>query len=148
MEINEQETRNYNRTITFVLQNIFSQNISNPFNIIGNLSDNIEQELIEFTLQQSLQNDESLEENVGIQINEPITLYKKGVEDEECPICIEKFENNERVFTCSCNQIFHYSCINKWIKSKEDCPICRKKINTRIEMDDCFIEWIDNSLDL
>ena len=39
MEINEQETRNYNRTITFVLQNVFSQNITNPFNIIGNLSD-------------------------------------------------------------------------------------------------------------
>ena len=146
MEINEQETRNYNRTITFVLQNIFSQPVINPFNL--NLTNNIEQELIEFTLQQSLQNDEGLEEKEEVEINEPISLFKKDKEDVECSICMETFKNDDRVFVCSCKQTFHYNCINKWIKSKEDCPICRKKINTRVEMDDCFLEWIDNSLDL
>ena len=147
MEIDEQETRNFNRTITFVLQNVFSQPVINPFGL--NLTNNIEQEMIEFTLQQSLQNDESLKEDTNIEINEPITLYNENEnENVECSICMEEFKDKDRVFTCSCNQTFHYSCINKWIKSKDDCPICRKKINTRIEMDDCFIEWIDNSLDL
>ena len=145
MDINEQETRNFNRTISFVLQNVFHQPIANPFSVINN----IEEELIEFTLQQSLQNDEALEENPDIEINEIISLYKKKNDIvEECSICMEEFKDKDRVFICKCKNIFHHSCINKWIKSKEDCPICRKKINTKIEMDDCFLEWIDELLDI
>ena len=145
MEVNELETRNFNRTITFVLQNVFRQPVANPFAIINN----IEQELIEFTLEQSLHQDEALEENENIEINEPLILYEKVKgKDEECSICMDVFEDKDKLFKCKCNNMFHYACINKWIKSKEDCPICRTKINTRIEMDDYFLDWINYSLDL
>ena len=29
---------------------------------------------------------------------------------------------------CSCNGIFHYNCLLKWINTTNSCPICRKPI--------------------
>ena len=76
-------------------------------------------------------------------------MYKKGEDkDEECSICLEYFLDGCKIFSCKCNKTFHYECINKWVKSKEDCPICRKSIKTRIKMDDSFIDWIDAELNI
>lgn len=33
---------------------------------------------------------------------------------------------------CSCNGIFHYNCLLKWINTTNSCPICRKPIETDI----------------
>jgi hypothetical protein len=52
---------------------------------------------------------------------------------EDCPICFEKIDNNEKIYKCKnvCNNYFHYDCINKWInakKTKATCPLCRTVI--------------------
>jgi len=151
MEINEDETRQFNNAITFVLRNVFTQDVSNPFLIINNAVPNIEQEIIDFTLQQSLQTDEILKEDKNIEIDEPIVRFEniKNKHNSECSICMESFKDTDNVFQCECNYIYHYDCINKWIKSKEDCPSCRKNIKTKINLvDDYFLEWIDNSLNI
>lgn len=150
MEVNEEDTRRFNSTVTFILSNSFVQDLMDPFHLINNFSNNVEQEILEFTMRQSLQNDEQLREDDEKEIDEEIQIYNKTEDnkDEECSICMEKFEDKSRVFVCSCKQIFHYNCINKWVKSKGDCPICRKPIKTRIKMDDSFIDWIDAELDI
>jgi len=33
---------------------------------------------------------------------------------------------------CSCNGIFHYDCLLKWINATNSCPICRKSIERDI----------------
>jgi hypothetical protein len=33
---------------------------------------------------------------------------------------------------CSCNGIFHYNCLLKWIDTTNSCPICRKSIERDI----------------
>tara|TARA_Y100000114_G_C11647520_1_gene272449 strand:+ start:119 stop:574 length:456 start_codon:yes stop_codon:yes gene_type:complete len=151
MEINEDDTRQFNHAITFVLRNVFTQDISNPFLIINNAVPNIEQEIIDFTLQQSLQSDDGLKEDQNLEIDEPIVKFAniKNKHNSECSICMEEFKSTDNVFQCGCHYIYHYECINKWIKSKEDCPSCRKKIKTKINLvDDYFLEWVDNNLNI
>jgi len=45
-----------------------------------------------------------------------------------CSICFN--ENKKyRNLTCSCGHTFHKKCINKWLKTENTCPLCRKIIN-------------------
>ena len=34
---------------------------------------------------------------------------------------------------CSCNGIFHYNCLLKWIDTTNSCPICRKPIERDLD---------------
>jgi len=45
----------------------------------------------------------------------------------ECVICLEVVEEN-LMKKIVCGHTFHKSCINDWIKCKNECPICRHKI--------------------
>ena len=54
---------------------------------------------------------------------------------EPCPICLEKFEKNQRVET-TCGHFFHKTCLQGWciqkVKKDEDevcsCPVCNKDL--------------------
>jgi len=63
--------------------------------------------------------------------------YKKIKIDDDlikckssCPICLDKFKDNEFKRELKCKHIYHKKCIDKWIKHKNTCPICRKKCIT------------------
>lgn len=45
---------------------------------------------------------------------------------EYCHICMDNYKEKEfkRVIP-SCNHCFHKKCIDKWLKKKGNCPICR-----------------------
>ncbi|KAJ8766678.1 hypothetical protein K2173_004502 [Erythroxylum novogranatense] len=59
--------------------------------------------------------------------------YKKGnmteLEqggDNECAICLSAFEDGEEVRQLPrCKHSFHAACIDMWLYSHSDCPICR-----------------------
>jgi Ring finger domain len=44
----------------------------------------------------------------------------------ECTICISDFDNGEKYvnFPC-CNHNYHYECLEAWLKTKLDCPVCK-----------------------
>ena len=48
-----------------------------------------------------------------------------------CVICLEDIDQNVRFLRCS--HSFHSDCINKWIKEKKECPICRVSIEEKTE---------------
>ncbi|CAN8269711.1 unnamed protein product [Cochlearia groenlandica] len=60
-----------------------------------------------------------------------ITVYKfrKGdgfVESSDCSVCLSEFEDNERLrLLPKCKHAFHVSCIDTWLKSHSNCPLCR-----------------------
>lgn len=60
--------------------------------------------------------------------------YKKklegGVSDNyECPICLCYFEEGEEVKKLPrCKHLFHAPCIDMWLYSHYDCPICRTHV--------------------
>ena len=46
---------------------------------------------------------------------------------EECSICKEKFKENEYKRDMECGHVYHKKCIDKWLKVKYNCPMCRSK---------------------
>lgn len=51
--------------------------------------------------------------------------------DDTCPICLEKFKDEENVAVLECGHLYHPNCIKKWGKQKPSCPMCKKEIKTR-----------------
>lgn len=49
--------------------------------------------------------------------------------DDKCSICLEKYKEKEILRKLSCEHIFHYKCIDKWLENQYKCPICRNVLN-------------------
>jgi len=68
-------------------------------------------------------------------INESMGKYEKVGKDDldkECSICIEMFKEKEfKRCIPDCKHIFHKKCIDKWLKKKASCPMCRISINKK-----------------
>ena len=48
-----------------------------------------------------------------------------------CPISLSTFSST-KARPKNCNHIFCFSCINKWSKTREICPMCRTKFTNII----------------
>ncbi|KAG8649305.1 RING-H2 finger protein ATL33 [Manihot esculenta] len=47
----------------------------------------------------------------------------------ECPVCLSVFADGEEVKQLSvCKHSFHASCINMWLNSHSNCPVCRASV--------------------
>jgi len=44
----------------------------------------------------------------------------------ECPICLE----DKELCITNCNHNFCFDCLHEWLKINQDCPNCRKKIES------------------
>ena len=47
--------------------------------------------------------------------------------DNECPICWEKINDNK--ITLKCSHSYHTNCIDTWLLKNDTCPYCRCKIS-------------------
>ena len=47
----------------------------------------------------------------------------------QCGICMDTFQDGEQLKKLVCSHIYHKDCLNQWIQSKKDCPLCGKFIN-------------------
>ncbi|XP_050217915.1 uncharacterized protein LOC126668782 [Mercurialis annua] len=64
---------------------------------------------------------------------EILKLFKKVVYsknkvddgDDECPICLEKFEDENKCVVLPCSHMFHELCLQNWLNKNISCPICR-----------------------
>ena len=57
-----------------------------------------------------------------------IKIKEKKYMENNCPICIEAFKRYQTVYKLSCGHIFHVRCLNKELKSRQKCPLCRSAI--------------------
>ncbi|KAF8651761.1 hypothetical protein HU200_063279 [Digitaria exilis] len=63
-----------------------------------------------------------------------ITLckYKRGdalVHTTDCSVCLGEFRDGESLrLLPKCSHAFHQQCIDKWLKSHSNCPLCRSNI--------------------
>ncbi|XP_008219357.1 PREDICTED: RING-H2 finger protein ATL54-like [Prunus mume] len=73
---------------------------------------------------------------VGLQqsIINSITVckYKKDeglIEGAECSVCLTEFQEDETLrLLPKCSHAFHVSCIDTWLRSHTNCPLCRANI--------------------
>ncbi|XP_004485600.1 uncharacterized protein [Cicer arietinum] len=63
-----------------------------------------------------------------------VCKYKKGeglIEGTECSVCLSEFEENENLrLLPKCHHAFHLPCIDTWLSSHTNCPMCRAPIVT------------------
>jgi len=48
--------------------------------------------------------------------------------NDNCSVCLDKFNPNVQVRRLPCLHVFHIKCIDKWLKRNRKCPICRISI--------------------
>jgi hypothetical protein len=51
-----------------------------------------------------------------------------GDQTKECSICQENFESGESVLKLMCRHVYHTDCVINWLKTKNNCPLCRKAL--------------------
>lgn len=58
--------------------------------------------------------------------------YKTGdnlIEGTDCAVCLNEFQNDETLrLLPKCNHAFHVPCIDTWLRSHTNCPVCRAGI--------------------
>ena len=112
---------------------------------------NLEQEILETAMQESLSYYKTQEKKPNVTLCSPKQIICTNEHKEECcAICKENFELEENIITLTCSHIFHSDCISEWIKYKSECPVCRKPIETK-DIDDDLPEidvLIDSDSDL
>ena len=71
----------------------------------------------------------SIKENLSrMKINKKIKLDDNK---KNCCICLEDFKYGQNIYSLSCSHIFHVHCLNKEIKMRQKCPLCRKELNKK-----------------
>ncbi|KAL5710101.1 hypothetical protein ACHQM5_020707 [Ranunculus cassubicifolius] len=61
----------------------------------------------------------------------PILLHRSGSQGEEaqCSICLSAFQDQEKVkILPGCNHTYHPECVDKWLLTQSNCPLCRSSI--------------------
>jgi hypothetical protein len=48
----------------------------------------------------------------------------------ECNICYEKVDNTNIIILMNCGHHYCMNCINNWIITKPNCPMCRKEVTS------------------
>ncbi|XP_076928569.1 uncharacterized protein LOC143592559 [Bidens hawaiensis] len=52
--------------------------------------------------------------------------YSKEFKEVTCVVCLGEFEENEEArIMPECAHVFHVSCIDMWLFSHDNCPLCR-----------------------
>ncbi|KVI10915.1 RING-H2 finger protein ATL54-like [Cynara cardunculus var. scolymus] len=55
------------------------------------------------------------------------------VEGSDCSVCLSEFETDETLrLLPNCKHAFHVSCIDTWLRSHTNCPLCRAAIVNNI----------------
>ncbi|KAG9144222.1 hypothetical protein Leryth_022086 [Lithospermum erythrorhizon] len=58
-----------------------------------------------------------------------VCKYQKGdglIEGTECAVCLSEFQENENLrLLPKCTHAFHLPCIDTWLKTNTNCPLCR-----------------------
>lgn len=71
-------------------------------------------------------------DSISIFLHESIIVGNTGkYEKEECTICLEMFEDGEKVKVLpECLHTYHSECVDKWLKNKSSCPLCRSSLDS------------------
>lgn len=61
-----------------------------------------------------------------------VVKFKKGdrlIDGTDCSVCLSEFEDDESLrLLPKCNHAFHIPCIDTWLRSHTNCPLCRAAI--------------------
>ena len=107
------------------------RNRTNQINIPNNLRSNNSEFNFDFPRQRNRnRNLTSIIKNIKnkltrIRFRRSLSSYGNN---ESCIICMKVFRNNQNVYNLPCHHIFHIRCLNKELKYRQKCPMCRNEL--------------------
>ncbi len=66
-----------------------------------------------------------------LKVNRMKNVEKLSQDKKECIICLSEFKNGDKFICLPCIHIFHAYCIQNWLKTQKNCPLCKYAINFR-----------------
>lgn len=54
------------------------------------------------------------------------------IKEDKCAICLQKYKGVDIIKEFPCKHIFHKSCILRWIKTSNICPLCKYDITNDV----------------
>lgn len=123
-------TNEDNQTFYDTIENILSE--INNFNIT-NMSDVSNNDFLEINIEfQIIENNKYFKNcnEINNILGNAIKIKKNdSIIKENCLICMENYKISELKRELPiCKHYFHKKCIDKWIKNKASCPICRDEL--------------------
>eukprot|EP01018_Ginkgo_biloba_P032177 Gb_15836 [translate_table: standard] len=62
----------------------------------------------------------------------PLCIFRRSdkfIDSTECAVCLVEFEENEPLrLLPKCSHAFHVNCIDVWLRSHANCPLCRANV--------------------
>lgn len=109
------------------------------------LSSQLEQKILDETLQQSLYDYKISDEKNNYIIHTYDVKPYCGSELLDCSICQENLSNTDACIETECNHWFHDKCFSEWIMHKPQCCICRTNLSKIVDTSICTI-WPEEEL--
>eukprot|EP00762_Andalucia_godoyi_P004973 ANDGO_01454.mRNA.1 putative E3 ubiquitin-protein ligase RHG1A len=60
---------------------------------------------------------------------------KSSLKNQDCPVCLDKFQEGQEVRTLQCFHSFHADCIDQWLKNIKNCPVCKVDIDADFSLE-------------
>jgi hypothetical protein len=63
----------------------------------------------------------------------PIVDFNKAdsimPEDARCAICLDDYEERDKLRQFACTHHFHQTCVDRWLRRNRHCPLCQQSLD-------------------
>jgi len=74
-------------------------------------------------------------QNLPVKRYDPSEMQDAEGDRTTCVVCMQDFEEGEQLRVLPCSHEFHTQCVDRWLKVKKDCPLCRRDISSQPQAD-------------